>query len=503
MPRKLALRLALLVVLGPSLAAAAEVTAAPADFPPPLESYRGEEGLGLLEVLRHRIAAEPLNLAASLLFLGAILHTFAAPRIAAIAHRLGQMPARDYDQDDVIEPHEMPLDARSFRAEMLHFLGEIEAVFGLWVVPLVALIGFSKGWGTVEGFIGHGVRFTEPLFVVVIMAISSTRPVLQFAEGAIGGVARLGGGSPFAWWISILTVGPLLGSFITEPAAMVISALLLSRRLYALRPSKRLAYGTLGLLFVNVSVGGTLTHFAAPPVLMVAGRWGWGLEHMVVHFGLKAALGIAIATALYAWVFRVELRALADPASAPNAVAATARERAPRWIVAVHLLFLGWTVFTAHTPPLFLGGFLFFLAFLQATSPHQDPLNLRSPLLVGFFLGGLVVHGALQQWWIAPVLGSLGAVPLFFGSAILTAFNDNAAITYLASLVPDLNETMRYAVVAGAVTGGGLTVIANAPNPAGQAILASHFDEGISPFGLLGGALVPTAILSAVFLLLA
>jgi len=485
----------------PALAAAAGGEGA-ATFPPPLESYTGEEGLSLGQVLAARARAEPLNLVATLFFLAAVVHTFVAPKIAAYAHRLEHRPARDYDHDGEIEPHERPLDVRSFKAEMLHFLGEIEAVFGLWVVPLFAVLTIAKGWHTAESFIGTGVHFTEPVFVVVIMAISSTRPVLQFAEGAIGRVAHLGGGTPFAWWLAILTLGPVLGSFITEPAAMVICALLLSRRLYDLGPSRRLAYGTLGLLFVNVSVGGTLTHFAAPPVLMVAGKWGWGLPHMAGNFGWKAVVGIVVANAIYALLFRGEFRELGARAAERGEVERRHRAPVPAWVVGVHMLFLAWTVLTAHTPALFVGGFLFFLAFLQASLPHQDPLNLRSPLLVGFFLGGLVVHGALQQWWIAPVLGSLGELPLFFGAVGLTAFNDNAAITYLASLVPDLGESLRYAVVAGAVTGGGLTVIANAPNPAGQSILAKHFDGSISPLGLVSGALLPTLVLTAAYLLL-
>jgi len=487
------------LAVAPAISLAAEPSTA-TDFPLPLSAYQGEEDLSLTGILRARIAREPLNLVATLLFLGAILHTFVAPKILALAHRLEHRPAADDDHDGVIEPHERPLDQKSFAAELLHFLGEIEAVFGLWVVPLLAVITFAKGWGTAEAFLGHGVHYTEPLFVIVIMAIASTRPVLEFAERAIGLAARLGGGTPFAWWAAILTLGPILGSFITEPAAMVISALLLSRRLYDLGPSRKLAYGTLGLLFVNISVGGTLTHFAAPPVLMVAGRWGWGLAHMATNFGVKAVLGIVIANVLYALAFRSEFSTLAERARETEE-AALARDPAPAWIVGIHLAFLAWTVFTAHTPPLFLGGFLFFLAFLQASSPHQDELSLRSPLLVGFFLGGLVTHGALQQWWIAPVLGRLGELPLFFGSVALTAFNDNAAITYLATLVPDFADTMKYAVVAGAVTGGGLTVIANAPNPAGQSILSRHFDEGISPLGLLAGALPATAILAAAFLL--
>ena len=74
-----------------------------------------------------------------------------------------------------------------------------------------------------------------------------------------------------------------------------------------------------------------------------------------------------------------------------------------------------------------------------------------------------------------------------------------AAITYLSTLVPGFTDSLKYAVVAGAVTGGGLTVIANAPNPAGQSILKIFFKNGVSPLGLLLGALIPTFIMFAVF----
>jgi hypothetical protein len=173
----------------------------------------------------------------------------------------------------------------------------------------------------------------------------------------------------------------------------------------------------------------------------------------------------------------------------------------PARITFVHILFLAWTVMNNHYPALFVGGFLFYLAFTQATEQYQGELALRPALLVGFFLAGLVVHGGLQGWWIEPVLTRLSELPLFFGAVGLTAFNDNAAITYLASLVPGFGPEMKYAVVAGAVVGGGLTVIANAPNPAGQSILAKYFPDGISPLRLFLGALVPTIIMAAVFLL--
>jgi hypothetical protein len=349
------------------------------------------------------------------------------------------------------------------------------------------------------------LNFTEPFFVVVIMTMAASRPVLELSERLIGRAAALGRGSVGAWWVAILTLGPVLGSFITEPAAMTICALLLANRFYALKPSATFAYATLGLLFVNVSVGGTLTHFAAPPVLMVADAWGWGLKEMMSQFGWKAVAGIVGANLIYLFWFRDELKGLGSSRLAEPSLSGghgSDLEPVPVWITAVHMLFLVWTVMNSHFPTLFVGGFLFYLAFTQATEQHQSELALRPALLVGFFLAGLVVHGGLQGWWIGPVLGGLKEMPLFLGAAALTAFNDNAAITYLATLVPGFAASLKYAVVAGAVAGGGLTVIANAPNPAGQSILGRFFPEGVSPLRLFFGAVVPTVIVMAAFWLL-
>ena len=174
----------------------------------------------------------------------------------------------------------------------------------------------------------------------------------------------------------------------------------------------------------------------------------------------------------------------------------------PWAVTVVHLLFLAWTVFNAHYPALFIGGMLFFLGFMILTGTHQNKVEFKSPILVGFFLAGLITHGGLQGWWIAPVLGSLSELPLMLTATVLTAFNDNAAITYLATLVPNLAEASKYAVVAGAVTGGGLTVIANAPNPAGQSILSRFFTHGVNPGLLLAGALIPTIIMGICFMVL-
>jgi hypothetical protein len=484
----------------PALAAALPAV----DFPRELASYPAADG-GLWASLVARVEAEPFNLVATVIFLLAIVHTFLAGKIRHYAHvveerhaaRIGARAVEASDSDDDGVPDEV-----SFGGQVLHFLGEIEVVFGLWALVLAGALAVRLGLDGTISYLSH-VNYTEPLFVVAVMAMAGTRPVIGLAEALLRRVAALGRGTPFAWWAALLVLAPVLGSFITEPAAMTVGALLLARQFYVCEPSSRLRYATLGLLFVNISVGGTLTHFAAPPVLMVAGPWGWGFGHMVGNFGWKAFVGVLLATALYGWVFRKELLSLRTKAATDRGAGAEARRPGvPAWVTAVHLVFLAFTVWAAHYPVLFVGAFLFFVAFMQATAHHQTRLDLRGPILVGFFLAGLVIHGGLQGWWIEPVLKSLGATLLFWGATILTAFNDNAAITYLATLVPGFSDTAKYAVVAGAVTGGGLTVIANAPNPAGLSILQRFFPAGFSPGGLFLGALPPTLIMAACFLLL-
>jgi Na+/H+ antiporter NhaD/arsenite permease-like protein len=172
----------------------------------------------------------------------------------------------------------------------------------------------------------------------------------------------------------------------------------------------------------------------------------------------------------------------------------------PAWLRALHLIFLGLIVLMAHHPTVFLGIFLFFLGLTAITPEFQERLKLRESLLVAFFLAGLVVLGGVQRWWLEPLLRNLDTLPLFLGTTVLTAFTDNAALTYLGSQIPQISEAFKYALVAGAVAGGGLTVIANAPNPAGFSILRNSFGpEGISPAGLLAGAAIPTLIAMACF----
>jgi len=455
-------------------------------------------------------AADPFLPVASGVFALAVLHAFAAPAFARAARRLESAHAARVGAGGA--PVNERGESSDIRAAVLHLLGEVEAVFGLWAFVLFALLIAwpGKGWDfacryvesgdyawATAGGVASPSKFIEPLFVFIIMALASARPVVGLAGRALGAAGRLLGGSPAAHWFTLLTLAPLLGSVITEPAAMTIGAWLLSRQFFVLRPSEALKYATLALLFVNVSVGGALTHFAAPPIVMVAGTWGWGWAETFRQFGPGALATILLSNGLYLLWFRRELAALRG-ASATEA----AEPVAPLWVTGTHLLLMVWTVamLAGHHPVLMVGGLLAFLAFTVATPQWQAPLRLRGPLLVGFFLAGLVVLGGLQGWWIGPVLLRLGEQALFLTATVLTTFNDNAAITYLAAQVPALAApgeaaaALRHAVVAGALAGGGMTVIANAPNPAGQSILAPHFDGAISPWKLALWASVPTLL---------
>jgi len=498
----------LLIVLLLSVGQIESVLAAPAlpsgaepRFPKPVEEYHDEQIPGIAAKLVRRIQVEPFNLVGTLIFLGAIIHTFVASKFMLIAHRLEhQYDALEEQEKDTPDDQELSRmrDRLQFRAQVFHFFGEVEAVFGIWLIPLALAILVMQGWSTLTSY-AASIDPAEPIFVVVVMAMASSKPVLRFAEACLAKVASLGGSSIAAWWLAILTVGPLLGSFITEPAAMTICALLLRQKFYDLRPSFPLRYATLALLFVNISVGGSLSHFAAPPIVMVATRWDWGLPFMLTNFGWKAVLGILVANTIYYLRFRRELAGLRPKPGQGE----SERRSIPNRIIVVHLLFIAWVVLVAHYPILVVLGFLFFLAFVEATRRYQVGTSLRGPLLVGFFLLALVIHGRIEQWWIEPVLSSLSEWPLMIGAMLLTALNDNAAITYLASLVPGFSDSLKYAVVAGAVAGGGLTVIANAPNPAGQSILVSRFgDEGISAVKLFLWAILPTVIMGAAFMLL-
>jgi hypothetical protein len=411
-----------------------------------------------------------VQIIAAVIFAVALIHTFAAKQFERLSHRYPR------------------------HAGLFHLLGEVEVVFGFWAIVLVLSMALLLGGGDALAY-AESRNYTEPLFVFVVMVIAASRPVLRAVMATVNTAAHyIPLPTPIATaWLGLAAV-PLLGSLITEPAAMTIAALMLAPQIFRTAVPEGVKYFALGVLFVNVSIGGTLTAYAAPPVLMVAAAWQWDSAFMAATFGWKAAIAVVINATVATFVLRRHLRTQTPPAG---------EERVPLSVVAVHVALLAAVVLMAHHPVAFLAIFLLFLGFTQAYDRHQSPLIIKEALLVGFFLAGLVVLGGMQAWWLQPIVSSLKPLALFLGSLGLTAITDNAALTYLGSLIIGISDESKYMLVAGAVAGGGLTVIANAPNPAGVALLKRGFtDETVGAGGLLLGALGPTAVAAAAFLFL-
>lgn len=416
-----------------------------------------------------------LELAASIMFAVAIIHTFSVPVFARLANKNG--------------PH----------AGLWHLLAEVEAVFGVWACVLIAYMAVFLDLNQAIEYL-ETRNFTEPAFVFTIMVVAASRPIIELVNRLVELCARaLPMHTQVSTYFVIMSIVPLAGSFITEPAAMTLAALLLRRLYFRHAGHAGFKYLTIGVLFVNISIGGVLTAYAAPPVLMVASTFGWDSTFMATHFGWRAAIAVMINATLVTMLCRsalMEMAAMGGDDGAPKG------KPVPAIVIAIHVAFLVAVVLGAHHPILFLALLMLFIGYAHAYQQYQNPLLIREGLMVGFFLAGLVVLGGLQKWWLQDLLGGLQPIVLFWGSTALTAVTDNAALTYLGSLVEGTSEAWRYMLVAGAVTGGGLTVIANAPNPAGFSILKAHFPDGaISPLKLLGSAAIPTLVAAGMFLL--
>lgn len=407
-----------------------------------------------------------LQYVATILFAVAVLHTFLAFYFEKLAHH---------------SPN---------HSGLFHLLGEVEVVFGFWAMVLVVSMAFLAGTSSAIQY-AESRNYTEPLFVFAIMVVAASKPILFFAKQAVLQISKLLSlvfklKSNTANYFVTLSFVPILGSLITEPAAMTLAALLLRDSLFTKTKSAKLMYLTIGVLFVNISIGGALTSFAAPPILMVTAAWGWDTAYVFQTFGIKAALAVLINAVVLTLFVRKDL---------PQISSNQDKEQMPVWVIAVHMAFLLGVVIFAHHPVIFMGLLLFFIGYTYAYSSYQSKLILKEALLVAFFLAGLVVLGGLQQWWLQPLLTGMSNTAVFYGATLLTAITDNAALTYLGSLVEGTTEEFRYALVAGALTGGGLTVIANAPNPAGLAILKESFpNKAVSALKLFASALPPTFV---------
>ena len=404
-----------------------------------------------------------VQIIALVIFVVAILHTFSVKFFKSLAQKFPR------------------------HHNIFDMLGEVEIVFGFWAIVLVLTIFFLQGKTETVNYLNNQ-SYVEPLFVFVIMVIAASKPILDFSLTCVKKIsALLPVNKSLSLFLITMSFVPLLGSFITEPAAMTLAALILRDHFYSKKISNKFKYGIIGTLFVNVSIGGAMTPFAAPPILMVAAKWNWDLNFMINTFAWRTALAVFINSIILTFLFRNELTKLGESKIKTIKI--------PSFVLILHLILLLGVIFFVHDLIIFLGIFLIFLAVVNAFNQYQDKLIINQAFLVSLFLAGLVVLGGQQKWWLQTVLAKLTPDQIYYVATALTAVTDNAALTYLASLVDGLSDQFKYAIAAGAITGGGLTVIANAPNPAGYSILNKKFSGGIvSPLYLFLSALGPTIV---------
>ena len=409
------------------------------------------------------MVATSIQLIASVIFAIAILHTFSVKFFKRLAHQYSR--------------HEKIFD----------MLGEVEIVFGFWAITLILIFFLLSGKIETLNYLNNQ-SYVEPLFVFVIMIVAASKPILDFSLTCVKQISKL---LPVNKSLSLFFVTmsfvPLLGSFITEPAAMTLAALILKDHFYSKDISKRLKYAIIGTLFVNVSIGGAMTPFAAPPILMVAAKWNWDLMFMLTNFGWRTALAVFTNSLILTIIFRKELINIKESTLEQVAM--------PISILIIHLILLLGIIVFVHDLIIFIGIFIIFLGIANSYNQFQNKLILKEAFLVSLFLAGLVILGGLQKWWLQPLLSSLTPNQIYYAATALTAITDNAALTYLGSLVEGLSDEFKYALAAGAISGGGLTVIANAPNPAGYSILSKNFENNvISPLYLFLSAFGPTVV---------
>ena len=416
-----------------------------------------------------------IEVIATVIFGVALIHTFAASQFQHLAH------------------------THPRHSGLFHLLGEVEVVFGVWAAILILVMAFVSRPEQAIAYLDSR-NYAEPLLVFVLMVMAASRPLVEAARAINNSLARLLPLQPLtARFVVTMSFIPLMGSFITEPAAMTLAALLMRDQFLRHDLPERFKYAIIGVLFVNVSIGGTLTPFAAPPVLMVAAKWDWDIAFMISQIGWRALIAVIFNAIALTIIGRKAL----DAMPSTNESSENDPQKIPLSVTLIHASFLAAAVTFHHHPVVFMGLFLFFLGYTAAYPHYQSRLLLREALLVAFFLAGLVVLGGKQAWWLQELLAGMSPTVLYFSATALTAITDNAAITYLGSLVDGTDAAFKYALVTGAVTGGGLTVIANAPNHAGYALLKDCFAEkSISALGLFSAALLPTLVAVAVFWLI-
>lgn len=374
----------------------------------------------------------------------------------------------------------------------LRFITHPESAMVMWATVLLGVQWWGSGSTGVIKYVSR-LHLIEPIYVATILIVCSTPSLIRSIRWTIFSVAhRLPVNTPMTFFVLAIVLGSLSGSIITEPAAMTLMCTIIGDTFLTSTRSDPFKYAVLGLILVSVSIGGALTPFSAPPIVMVATAWGWTLPVILRNFALPVIVSIVASTVIITMIFRRELT---------TPVAIVSRPRRPDWIVStIAMTLLVATLIVRHSLPSLLAILLIATGVIMVTSRRVAIAAVESGVWVGLFLVGVIILGGLQTWWVAPIIRSLPPSQLFMASIVVSAVADNAALAYLGTLVPDICRIKQLAIVGGAVCGGGLTVIANAPNPIAFRLLAPAFgSNGINPVKLALAAVGPTLLVAALF----
>ncbi|ANH78750.1 putative Na+/H+ antiporter [Candidatus Chlamydia sanziniae] len=429
-----------------------------------------------------------LKIGATALFFCSIFHTFLTPWL----HRLCQ----SYEHKKLVVPefwkHYAPI------SEFYRLVSKVEIVFCLWSVPLFCWFLYTEGYRITLAYF-NSRNYSFAVFVMVILVLLESRPIVYLAERLLSTIAKIGRTSPKSWWWTLMIATPLLSALLKETGAMIIGATLLMRHFYIFSPSRRFAYATMGLLFSNISIGGLTSSMSSRALFIILPSIKWKCSFLLQYFSWKAIIAILVATAVYYLIFRKEFDKFPEIPNIKHLI----KDRIPWWIICTHIILVS-AILLSRSNPLFMTTILlFYLGFRRFTIFYQEPINIPKVCFVGLFYAGLVIFGDLQEWWVLNLMQGMSDFGYMLTSYGLSIFLDNALVNYLVHNLPVATDCYLYLVITGCMAAGGLTLVSNIPNIIGYLILKPAFRMSSIHFGsLFLAALVPSIIALTIFWLL-
>ncbi|WP_348663117.1 putative Na+/H+ antiporter [Chlamydia vaughanii] len=421
-----------------------------------------------------------LKTGAAILFFCSILHTFLTPWL--------------YSQCQLCQHKKMIFPERwkkyLWLSEFYRLVSRVELVFVLWAAPLFLWFLYSEGYKVTMGYF-NSRNYVFSLFIVIMLILLESRPIVYFSERIFSNIAKIGRQSPRCWWWTLMIACPLSSIFLKETGAMIIAATLLARNFYKFSPSPRFAYATMGLLFSNISIGGLTSGLSSRALFIILPSVRWGNSFILKYFCWKSIIAMLISTTIYYLIFRKEFDNFPKVVTNPSMM----NERVPKWIICVHIILVGSVIFARSIPLLMAAILIFYLGFQKFTIFYQHSIRTAKVCFVGLFYAGLVIFGELQEWWVLEIMHRMSDFGYLITSYTLSIFLDNALVNYLVHNLPVATDCFLYLVIAGCMSAGGLTIISNMPNIVGYLIIRPTFPSSSVSLGwLFLSALGPSII---------